>query len=316
MHPEVFNTFGSFTIDKNQEKLAEQSRKRQELKYGKNYKDIETKLFGITTVSSDSPLGGTSDIATHVHPVIKSAGSFILNSNYGKIAEIESKLYVDKGFIKQPKSFPLQRGKENKDDVNARITSIISKYSGNLNEQEGFNTEDMIATALSDKFGAIKFTATPGLNNRQPTLYSMTIYDNKGKAHPMKINENDFTYLSKQPPLVNQDAPQVIQQLNIYGTTGVDGTNNPQSAWFSHSDFNHLKNSKYKVTANYVEDKNNKNLLYFRMFVHQPNGEVKTVTYDQPISKFNTDGTFNQALDKLPQAIYPATIDQLLKTKK
>jgi hypothetical protein len=306
---------GRMSVTPAEEKKTKRAADRLFLKYGKDYKQIEKYMYN----TNESPMYIPLDLfraSPQMHPSIKKAGDFLYSSNYKKISEIEAKIYAEKGYMKQPISFPLQRGTENKDDVNARLTSVISTYQENLNEEEGFNTEEMIAAALSDKPGAVKFTATPGISNRQPTSYSMTIYGADGKSKKLKIDEDNFTYLSKQPAFVNQQEPLVIQQLKTYGTTGLDGTNNPNAAWFSNSDFVNLKGSNYKVTANFVEDKNNPDLVYFRMFVHQNDGSVKTITYDSPINKINEDGTFNQALDRLPQAIYPATISQLLKTKK
>ena len=313
LRPGAFD--GRFAASNTEQIKTKRAKDRLLLKYGNNLKAIEDYVYNVNKSPMYTPIGKLLGTSPQMLPELEKAGDFLYNYNYKKLAEIEAKLYVDKGFVKQPKSFPLQRGTENKDDVNARVASIISQYPSNLNEEEGFNTEEMIAAAVSDKSGAVKLTATPGISSREPVSYTMTVIGADGKSRKMKISETDFTYLSKQPGYTNQETPQVVQQLNFYGTTGMDGTNNPDAAWFSSSSFKNLKGSKYKVTANYVEDKNNPNLLYFRMFVHQPDGSVKPITYNKPISKLNTDGSFNQALDILPEAIYPSTIDQLLKNK-
>ena len=316
LHPEVFNTFGGWTVDKEQEVAREQSTKRLKLKYGNKFDALNNQLFGIVTVNSDSPTGGTRQINTTTHPNIKTAGDFLYKSNYGKIAGIEAQLYVDNGYLKQPKSYPVQRGKENKDDVNARMVGIVSKYSGNLNQVEDFNTEAMIAEILSDKPGAVKLTSTPGISSRTPIEYSMTVYNSAGKNQSVRISEDDYTYLSKNPPMRSAPVPKVIQQINTYGTSGRDGTENPNAAWYTANKFKNLTGVNYTVTGNLVPDKNDPNNLWLKMYIHNADNSITPVTYDQPIPKFYKDGSLNQDLDRLPEGVNSTVIQQLLKSKK
>lgn len=313
LHPEVFNTFGGLTVDSQQKIEKEQASKRLKLKWGAKYKDLENQLFGTKTVVSE--MGGTREIATKVHSNIKNAGDFILKSNYGKVAEIEAQLYVDKGFLKQPKTYPVQRGKENKEDVNARMVGIIGKYTDNLNQVEGFKTDDVIAEILSDKPGAVTLTATPGISSRQPITYSMNVYNKEGKKQSLQISEDDYTYLSKNNPMVSNPTPKVVEQINMYGTSGKDGSENPDAAWYSASSFKNLNNVNYTVTANLVPDKANPNNLWFKMYIHNPDNSITPVTYDQPIPKF-IGSSLNQDLDRLPEGINATIIQQLLKSKK
>ena len=316
LHPEVFNTFGAWTVDTQQEVAKAQAEKRLKLKFGNKFNTLDAKLFGIVEVPSDSPFGGTRRVNTYTHPNIKLAGDFLHDSNYGKIAQIEAQLYVDNGYLKQPKSYPVQRGKENKDDVNARMVGIVSKYTGNLNAAEGFNTEQMIAEILSDKPGAVKLTVTPGISSRTPVEYSMTVFNSAGKQQNIKISEDDYTYLSKNPAMTSAPTPKVIEQINLYGTSGRDGTENPEAAWYTANKFKNLSNVNYTVTGNLVPDKGNPNNLWFKLYIHTPGQPVIPITYDQPIPKFNLDGSFNQDLDRLPEGVNSTVIQQLLKSKK
>ena len=316
LHPEVFNTFGAWTVDDQQEIAKEQATKRLKLKYGNKFDALNSKLFGIIEVPSDSPFGGTRQVNTTTNPFIKAAGDYINDSNYGKVAAIEAQLYIDNGFLKQPKSYPVQRGKENQDDVNARMVGIISKYSDNLNQTEGFNTEAMIAEILSGKPGAVKLTAKPGISSRTPIDYSMTVFNSAGKSQPLTISEDDFTYLSKNPPMRSNPTPKVIEQINAYGTSGRDGTDNPDTAWYTASQFKNLTGVDYTVTGNLIPDKSNPNNLWFKMYIHNSNGTTTPVTYDQPIPKFNKYGSINTDLDRLPEGVNSTVIQQLLKSKK
>ena len=318
LHPEKFNTFGRLTIDTQQEVAREQAEKRLKLKYGNKFSSIATAVIGTGSNTAKGAMASPRSILLEklaMNPNVKAAGEIINNSNYGKIAEIEAQLYVDNGYLKQPKSYPVQRGKENKDDVNARMVGIVSKYSGNLNQVEGFDTNAMIAEILSEKPGAVKLTATAGISSRTPVEYSMTVIK-ADKQQSMIISEDDYTYLSKNPPMRSAPTPRVIEQINTYGTSGRDGTDNPNAAWYTASKFKNLTGVDYTVTGNLVPDKNDPNSLWFKMYIHNKDNSITHVTYDQPIPKFNKDGSLNQDLDRIPEGVNSTIIQQLLKSRK
>ena len=52
------------------------------------------------------------------------------------------------------------------------------------------------------------------------------------------------------------------------------------------------------------------------MYIHNQDNSITPVTYDQPIPKFNKDGSLNQDLDRLPEGVNSTVIQQLLKSKK
>ena len=310
LHPEVFNTFGKLTIDKQQEELMGQSRRRLELKYGAdNLSKIETSMYGIVEAPSDNPFGGTHSFTTKVHPNIKAAGEFIQKSNYGKVAAIEAQLYIDKGFIKQPKSFPILRGDENKDDMNAKLSAIISKYNLKADEQQ-----ELLASI--DK-GRGKIIAVPGISNRQPIHYELSVTDEKGKTKSLSVDEGDFSYLTGNPAFANNATPKIIEQIEYAGTSSLDGTNNPKSTWWSMDDFKNLKGVDYTITADLVPDMGNPNNLWFKLYIHNKNKSIPPIplTYDKSIPKFLPNGSLNQDVDRLPEGINASVIEQLLKKK-
>jgi len=318
LHPENFNVFGKWTIDTQQEVARQQAENRLKLKFGNKFPAIAIAATGIGSTSPKAGMTSPSNSFMRnfsMNPNVRAAGELLHDSNYGKVAEIEAQLYIDNGYLKQPRSFPIQRGKENQDDVNARIVGIISSYPGNLNAAEGFSTTEMIAAALSNKPHAIKLTATAGISSRTPVEYSMTIFGEKGKEQTMKISEDNFTYLSKYPAMTSAPTPKVIQQINVYGTSGRDGTDNPDAAWYTANKFKNLTDVNYTLTGNLVPDQNNPNNLWFRMYINTPGKPVSIVTYDQPIPKF-IDGSLNQDLDRLPEGINSTIIQQLLKSRK
>jgi hypothetical protein len=122
LRPDLFNSLGAMTTDKNQESLANQSLNRLKLKYGNKFNELQNRVYYSPKAL---PGMGASNQVTSIHPAVEQAGQFLKASNYGKLAAIESEIYLKGGMVKQPVSTPVIRGKENADDRNALISKII-----------------------------------------------------------------------------------------------------------------------------------------------------------------------------------------------
>ena len=310
LHPEAQNTFGGFTVDERQKKEREQAAQRLTAKFGEKFKAIEDRLYNAYT-----PFTETSTYASTAHPAIAKAQSALASQNYEKLAEIEAQMYVDEGFIKQPKSFPIQRGKENEYDVNARLAAIASKYANDMTGFEGVSTEDVIGAIQSTKPNAVKIIATPGATMNEPVKYQMVVMV-EGKQVPLMIDEGDYTYLTGNPPLRSDSKPDELIQLDHWGTTGHNGTDSSEGAWYSSSDFKNLKDVNYTATGNLVKDAANPNLLWFTIYINNPDGSVTPLEYTEPIPRYNKDGSFNQTLKILPLGVNATVIEQLKKQNK
>jgi hypothetical protein len=314
LHPEVWNVFGGSTIDKDQEAKRDQSKKRLMIKFGKNFSKLENKLYDIGTVNDE--FGGTKAIPGRVNPLIVKAGDFINNSNYKKLSKAESQLYLDEGMIKQPLSAPVIRGKENKADVNSRISAVVGKYKGNLNETPGFNEEDMQAALLSDEEGVVKITSYPGVGNYSPTKYVLKITNSKnGKTREVTIDNDDYKTIMKVAPPTNLPTPKVISILDHVGTTNMSKIDGPNSNYWGHSSFKNLTGVNYTVTSDLVKDKSDPNKYFMKLYLHYKDGSTEPLVYPEPFYKINPDGSLNQTLDYLPNGIN-ATVIKQLKSKK
>ena len=318
LYPARFNTFGPISTDEQQTKASKSAKNRLLTKYGpQKLARIVTEVYGspvsVEDIQSDGisyPHMSESPVYSPMNNEVLTAGKFIHSSNYQKLAEIESQLYLEKGFVKQPVRYSVLRGKENEDDINSKIVDIISNYPMG-NETSGFNAEDMKAIVLSGKKNAVTTLVTPELDGS--VSYTMTIDGTGGKSKTMKINEAEWSFITGETPRSNSPEPRVLKQINLYGTSGHNGSNDENAAWFPSDEFTNLKGTNYSAVGNLIPDKDNSNLLWLTMYVtDKRTGETHLLTYDAPIPKI-VDGKFNQTLDNLPRAINPTVIEGLKK---
>jgi hypothetical protein len=314
LRPDLFNTVGAMTTDRNQESLANQSIKRLRLKYGNKFNEIQSRVYsnprtGITTELT------RGEGVTVIHPAVKQAGEFLKASNYGKLAAIESEIYLKGGMIKQPISVPVVRGKENKEDRNALISDIIGKYKDSLNETPGFSEKAMQSALLSTKPNAVSIRVTPGASAYDKNKYELRLVSDNGDTMSVTIDDDDFETIQGYK-FANLPIPEVVKQINYNGTSNLSGTENSTTAWFKANSFKNLNAPNYTATADLVPDQNNPDKLWFKIYLNNKDGRPsEPITYPQPFYKYNQDGTINQDLDDLPLGINSAVIQQL-KTLK
>lgn len=320
IHPEVFNRLGNLTVDKTQAEQRDIALKNLTSKWGEDmlgriiHTVYEPYLIQEAVVGKSPVVHLVGSNFTTVEAINK-IGKIMRKSDYSKVAEIEAQLYMDKGYVKQPLSYSLKRAKENEDDVNNKLVEVISKYKGDMNEDPSFDTEEMIKTALSGKPNAVKFIVTPSTSERQPNIYTMEVFGQNGKSQSMVINEDEFTYLTKTVPPKSMNKPKVLEMIDTYGTTGLGGSNSPESAYFTSHEFKNLSGVDYTVTGNLIPDMGNPNLLWFKLFVHTPDGKTTPLVYDQPIPRY-VNGSYNPDLDRLPEGINSTVIESLIKANK
>jgi hypothetical protein len=291
--PSVFNVFGNTFTAKEQEQKARQANLKLKAKFGDtNYNKLVSSLFTI------------GEGVTLANPVIESAAGFLKNSNYKQLAKIESQLYLDKGMIKQPLTAPVLRGKENREDKNSRISAIIDKYKGNLNETPGFNESDMQTALLSDNENAVLVRATPGLTAHDATTYNLIINTKDGKSREATIDADDYEYITGNR-FENKALPKILEKINYDGTSNTSKSIDPKSAWWGKDDFKNLKGVE-NISADLITDQYDKNKLWMKLYI-----DGSPLTYPTPFYKYNQDGTINNNLDYLPLGINSTVIKQI-----
>ena len=208
------------------------------------------------------------------------------------------------------------RGKANRDDRNAVISNIISNYKGNVNETVGFSEKDLQSALLSTKPNAISIKVTPGASEYDRNKYELRIVSDDGNTKSVTISDDQFESIQGYR-FENLPVPEVFKQLNYNGTSNLSGSENPKDAWFKANTFKNLRSSEYTATADLVPDQETPDKLWFKIYLNYKDGRApETLTLDRmPIFKYNQDGTINQDLDRLPEGINSAVIQQL-KMKK
>ena len=306
MVPEQYNTFGMLTVDKTQDAERTQSVNRQKLKWGNAFAQVQNAVLGDNSpsaVGSEASLYGSPNArkGLMMNREVKSALDIVNDSRSQTRSKLLAEVYQNREMIKQPASMVIQRGKENKDDVNARVASVLQSYS-TLNSQ----IPEMQAAILADK-SAVKMRVSPSSDGYR---YEMIITGEKGQEYVQPISEQHYEYLGGAP-LTNAKRSAILGQVSSFGTSNLSGTSDPASAWFGNNDFKNLRGSGYTATGDLVADKFNKDKLWFKINLHYPDGRTEKLTYPDPFLKQNPDGSINQQLDFLASGINKTVIEQI-----
>jgi hypothetical protein len=313
LHPEIHNTFGGWTVDREQEQRQELSKKRLTLKYGNGLNILERQLFDISSVKGE--LGGTVNTVGRVNPAVAAAGKFINSSDYGKLSKIESELYLKKGVVKQPSSVALYRGEDKPEDFDARVSSVVDKYNleGKILSSEGVTTADIQAAILGKDGKAVKIISYPGLGNA-PTTHVLRVTTATKGAVNMTIDDNDYRVLTRSNPPENEAIPQVMEKLSFGDSTNTTGS--PEGAWWPSNKFVNFKSKTHSLTGDLVKDASNPNIVHMRVYVHDkrnPSAPPEVITIPEPINTFNEDGSYSNKLDYLPAGLSEQNLEQFRK---
>ncbi len=314
LHPEVYNVFGGWSIDKQQEQRRDLSRKRLELKYGRDFKALDNYLYDARTVKSE--MGGTTSVYGNVNPTIVAAGKFMNGSDYARVSKIESDLYIKYGVVKQPFSVTLYRGEEKPEDFSSRVSSVVDKYNhdGSILASSGLTNEELQDALLTTDKKAVKVVSYPGIGTGDVTNV-MRITTPKGKTLELNIDRDDYRILTRSDSPENIPIPKVADKLNMSSTTNHTGGSDPSGAWWGQDDFINLDSKKYTVTADLINDKESKNTAWLKLYIHDKKDpdKVETITFPNPINKYNIDGSYNTTLDYLPAGITNSVLEQIRK---
>lgn len=292
-----FNWFGGLTMDKAQEANKRAAILRQQAKLGNKFNNVSE---SIRTSSSDTG-------RTIMHPGIESAGELMKKSGLDKKTKYLAREYQKAGYVTEPLITPVNRGKNNKDDIDNNLVQIVDNYVGVAGNAEAVKAAIL---APDSKVGIRVLPKGAGLGND----YRMVVTKKDGTAEELSIQESDYEFMFGQAPR-SAPVPKVLSQINAFGTSNLGGTSDPNTSWWGNADFNNLTNYKYGVTADLVPDPGlDKNKLWFTMYLHdKKSGDViKPVTYPKPFFKI-IDGQINTQLDALPTGINQSVLEGIMK---
>lgn len=332
INPNRFNTFGSFTVDSKQRAEAESAEKRLKKKYPNDFKRIERELYQSYTAT---PGGGELsligdifpsakkfidqipgvDISLSMHPEFKKYSKLFTDPNYEALNKKMSELYISRGVVNQPTSIAVQRGKEPKEDVIARLSTIIGM--SDKNEMPDYNKEDMLKVLGDKSYISSSVGILPSLGNEQPK-YVLNLNTTDG-VKSMYITPEMYKYASGEMPPVVNTRPISISKLERRGTTNDTEDGDASGAFITNNKFTTFKSNDYTITGDYVRDMYNPNVTWMKLYIHDKNtGEVKnTLTYPDPNGDFrlfikNPDNSYNTDLDRYPSTINEAVVKQLM----
>jgi hypothetical protein len=302
INADVFNIFGGLTMDKTQESNKQAALLRQQAKLGNKFNMVGNTIRSVKTT-------GTSTYS-YLNPSIEAAGRLMEDAGVDKKTKILAKLYQEAGYTTQPLITPVNRGKNNKDDIDNNLVQIVDNYVGVAS-----NAEDVKAAILSSdsKVGIRVIPKGQGLGND----YQMVVTKKDGTSEQLAIQESDYEYMFGQAPR-SAPVPQVLNQINAFGTSNLSGTSDPNTTWWGADDFTNLKGYKYGVVADLLPDPGlDKNKLWFNMSLYdkKTGNLVDKVTYPDPFYKM-VDGQINTQLDALPTGINPAVLEGIRKIRK
>lgn len=302
-------------------KQSDNAYKRLKDKYGIDFDAVYDRLYDSLYEGLPSAASYKGGFVNSPRPnsEFKQAIDYYSKYDFDKLSEIEAQLYIDEGTIPQRQSVPLMKGKVNDQDFRNRLGSIINIYENNLTGTKGVSTQKLIDIALSDGSKMAKVIATPGVSKYTSTKYTLLLQGEGEEAYPLGITEDDYRYLTGREGLRYQGTPSVIQQVQQYGTSALNGSNGVKDAWYDSSQFVGIKGVDYQIVGNYVKNHGNPNELIFEMYKIGKDKEGKqTVSIIQLDKKFPIqlgDGAWNNELDEVPREITPELI-QLLENRK
>jgi hypothetical protein len=282
------------TRNKEQREKAKQVEEELRVELGENFDEIKRVAINL--------------------PEVKRVARQIGNNDYKQLSKIEGEVYMERGVIQQPVSIPIVRGKENAEDFKSRVVNILAPYAKDKDSDAA-----KIIRVLSDDINKpMRITADP--NKEQGNRYVLQVSDG-GTTYSMGIDRNSYTSLSGGTPPQEMSKPMLISKLDRDKTTNRTGKRDPSSAWFSMRDFSAIKNTDYTITGDFVQDEDNPDVVWLRMYLFNKDGSFnQQLTFPDPsvtrdrLKKYNQDGSYNTELERYPSAITDQII-QMLKNK-
>jgi hypothetical protein len=294
LRPRLFNS-------KDVRELRKSAEERLKKKFGDLYSDIKYTLYGgdADTQAQRQALMNTE---------LRSAVDITDMADTAYLGRIENEIYNQRGYVPQAVSVGLKRGKTNEADFNADVSVVINKYRETAGEMRKlFAEDDAVVEAVAVPIaGGVKYQLVVSAPGKDDIAQDIDI--------------NDYMKLAKKKPELNIRMPVIVEKLDGKETTNRSGDDTPSTAHFTSSDFPGVKN--YKVTADYVRDGNDPNMVWMKLYMHNPDGTITPLHFpddrDTNIKLYLVDpntGQYNTGLDQVPLKFTDETIDNLKRQR-
>jgi hypothetical protein len=286
LRPEMFNMFGSISVDNQQAKLRNQARMKLNAKYGADKaSQIELSFYP-----------GNSDFTS---PVLHNIAHDIRSSEIADYSEILADVMQTSGMVAQPSAFAIPQGDLKEGEYKAKYDLVLGNYREIAPDEISKISNAILSGPFAGK--AIAFPGRAGV----PDRYYLNVTPESGEAlTPIQINKQEFEYLTlTQAPQASSftGAPSLLLEK---GTTNLNSSGDYMSTYFTPSDFSYFESSKYSIGGDLEKDLSNPNLSFMKLYlIDKNNGSLVDSAWVRGIP-FNitlTNGSPNSDLERAPQ---------------
>lgn len=293
LRPEIYNMFGEWTVDKNQEMLRNQAKIRLGSKYGSKLQDITNELYPVQMVGdvpAEKPLLFLEKLSLELGDA--------KSQDYNKFL---SEAYQKNGAVPVGKIATIDKGDQKTEDYRNKFIAVLSKYELDLDEDVYNNISNSI---LSDAFGAT-VTTMPGANLQSPSTYTLKITGKDGSSEMIEIERDDYRFLTGYEPPANPNLKNAFDLLNARGTTNLNKSGEYSTAYFKTQDFTNFSSNNYSLMGDLEEDALNPNIVYPRIYILDKNDNSFKKSFligDVALPKI-IDGQINPQLEAFSSAV-------------
>jgi hypothetical protein len=295
LNPQMYNTFGNLTVDRDQVMLRDQAQTRLGAKFGSGLEDLKSVLYPMQYQPfSERKRPAPSQLLQGIADKLGDAK----DQDYNKFL---SDAYQKSGAVPVGKIATIDKGDQKTEDYRNKFIAVLSKYELDLDEDVYNNLSNSV---LSDAFGAT-VTTMPGANLESPSTYTLKITGKDGSSEMIEIERNDYRFLTGFEPPANPNLKNAFDLLNARGTTNLSRSGEYSTAYFKTQDFTNFNSNKYSLMGDLEEDALDPNIVYPRIYIFDKNENSLKKSFligDVALPKI-IDGQINPQLEAFSSAV-------------
>ena len=303
LRPQMYNTFGELSVDKNQEMLRNQSQIRLSSKFGNKLNELINAMYPM-----QPDMRGES-LRPQPSEFIRGVAESLNNAEQQKFNKFLSEAYQKNGAVPMGKTVTIDMGDEKPVDYRNKFLPIVQKMGSVMGSSE---LESLNASIVSGNFGAT-ITTMPGSNPSSPSTYTLNISDKSGVIKSIEVEASDYKSLTGYNPPTTTNVKNAFDLLGARGTTNLQAPNQPETAYFKSGDFLNFKSDKYSVMGDLEEDVANPEIVYPRIYIFDKSNNSFQKSFligDVALPKRLPDGQVNPQLESFSNGVTPQFIKQ------
>ena len=294
LRPDMYNLFGSFSVDNEQARLRDQARVRQIAKYGSEKMNQLENLF--------------YPDRDNISPTLSNIAYSLKDANQKNIDKLVAEAYQNNGAIPMGKIATISKGDLKTEDYKNKFITVFNNYR--VTDPDMY--EDLSSIVLGGDFGASILTE-PGSTLQSPSTYTLKITDESGKVYDLPIERNNYKFLTGYEPPANPNLKNAFDLLNARGTTNLSKPGEYSTAYFKSQDFSNFSNNNYSLMGDLEEDLENPNIVYPRIYIFDKNTNTFRKSFligDIALPKKQIDGQINPQLESFSNGVTAAFIKE------